>query len=200
MRSVNRIMRAVWMATVLSCATGCTPKYDWRILDNEEFGWVATFPAKPVEVTRRVAMEGFETPVGLTLKSARIDNTMFAVGWVAREAAPPGSTPALRQRPADAEKIRKALQQAMLKNLDHDAQTIKESEVVLANQLSAKALFAKGKMRLNKDAPAIDAVLWMRSQANPNARLLAIEIIAVGPSGEIPEEIALQFIESLRLK
>ena len=167
---------------------GCTPKYDWRVIQSEEYRWSATFPAKPVEVSRTVSMSGVDQPVKLTLRSAKVGEVMFAVGWVVGE--------------AHAEKIRAALEAAMLKNINHDPASLKVKTVsaVSTGGQTARQVFAAGKMQLDNSPAPTDARLWMRSMASPNPTVAAIEIIAVGPAGELTEEIALQFIESLKIR
>lgn len=164
---------------------GCTPKYDWRVIQSEEYRWSATFPAKPVEVSRTVSMSGMDQPVKLTLRSAKVGETMFAVGWVAGQ--------------ANAEKIRAALEAAMLKNINHDPASLKVKTVSVSGE-AARQVFASGKMQIDNLSTPTDARLWMRSMASPNPTVAAIEIIAVGPAGELTEEIAFQFIESLKIR
>lgn len=180
---MSRVLIALCLAGLT--LLGCTPKYDWRVIQSEEYRWSATFPAKPVEVSRTVSMTGVDQPVKLTLRSAKVGEAMFAVGWVAGE--------------ANAEKIRAALEAAMLKNINHDPASLKIKTVSTGGQ-TARQVFAAGKMQIDNSFAPTDARLWMRSIASPNPTVAAIEIIAVGPAGELTEEIALQFIESLKIR
>lgn len=177
---------------------GCTPRHDWRAVQSEEYRWSAMFPAKPVEVSRTVSIGGLDHAVKLTLRSAKIGDTMFAVGWVAHQSN------AEKDAAKTAEKIRAALEAAMLKNINHDPASLKAKTIPQSaptqNGQAIRQISAAGKMRIDSLAAPADARLWMRSIAMPHAGLAAIEIIAIGPADELTEELALQFIESLRIR
>ena len=55
---------------------------DWREVRLEAISGSALFPGKPVEVSRTLQLGDAQNVVTLTLRSARIDSTVFAVGWV----------------------------------------------------------------------------------------------------------------------
>lgn len=191
---------------------GCTPKYDWRQVTNEQIGWVAMFPDKPVEASRTFTAPGVDQPVSLTLRSARIDQNLFAVGWVTLTASVSPDQPAQAARNSTkkiiaedtAEKIRRALEAAMLANIQHTASTLERQSVVIGTR-NSQALNARGKIPQGSKQEAAEARLWMRSLVIPSPAGVTppffhvVEIIAVGPTQDLSEEIALQFIESLTL-
>ncbi len=42
---------------ILISLVGCYPIYNWRIVQNEEFGWEMLFPAKPKRERRKINVE-----------------------------------------------------------------------------------------------------------------------------------------------
>jgi hypothetical protein len=186
---------------------GCTPQFDWREVRNEQPGWVATFPGKPVEVARTLTLPGIANPVTLTIRSARIKDSMFAVGWAVNTDNTPGAD----------ERLRKILEAAMLNNLQHDPATTQRTVVKIGDR-PAQQVVATGSIKAGEKGAADPAGLWMRSlvisapsiplvptiPAAPAASSLkpastVIEIIAVGPASFLTEDQAMQFLQSFRL-
>ncbi|NBW00910.1 MAG: hypothetical protein EBR85_04215 [Betaproteobacteria bacterium] len=161
---------------------------DWREVRLEAIGGSALFPGKPVEVSRTLQIGGEQDVVTLTLRSARIDNTVFAVGWV------------LDGRPNTREK----LEAAMLANIGAQAAAISRQALEKSDRVIHEVA-ASGEMRLRSDSEPVPARLWMRSLSINPARskqggsVRIIEIIAAGPAHELREEDARLFIESLKL-
>jgi hypothetical protein len=197
---------------IVFALAGCSPKYDWRQVTNPEVGWAAMFPGKPVEVTRTFTAPGVDQPVSLTLRSARIDQALFAVGWVTLtdtstppqpSALPKTSTTTSLVSLAAAEKIRVALENAMLANIQHAPASLERQPVQIAS-LRGQALKARGQMPVGSKSDMAPASLWMRSLviASPTGVtppfFHVVEIIAVGPDQSLAEEIAAQFVESLQ--
>ncbi|MBU3724756.1 MAG: hypothetical protein FGM18_04480 [Burkholderiaceae bacterium] len=184
------------LASISLLALGCSPKMDWREVRPQAIGASVLFPAKPVEVSRTLQPSSAASPLTLTLKSARIENTLFALGWV-------------MDGPQDA---RSQLEAAMLANIQAMQSSIRRKALVIEGQ-TVHELLAEGRMRVDATSPEVPARLWMRSlvlerpnspgqtsTAAPNkAAFTTIEIIALGPAQELREEDARQFIESLKL-
>ncbi len=160
---------------------GCTPAYDWREVRSDEGGWIALFPEKPVEVTRTITLPNQQQPVRLTLRSGRIGETMFAVGWT----------------DSGGESTRQALETAMLNNIQAQPATVQRKTLLLLSQPAIETT-AEGLMKTDPVAPAVKARLWMRSLVRKTPTPRVIEILAVGPVTELTEETAQQFIESLK--
>ncbi|MFN4999150.1 MAG: hypothetical protein ACK5FQ_07650 [Betaproteobacteria bacterium] len=185
---VRRCVIGVALVCLLGIIYGCSPRMDWREVQLQAIGGSALFPGKPVEVSRTLQMESAQGAITLTLRSARIDSTVFAVGWV------------LNAGPDTREK----LEAAMLANIGAEAamvsrQALKQSDLVIHE------VAASGEMRQRPDSAPVPARLWMRSltidrrvPGQAGARQ-AIEIIAAGPAHELKEEDARLFIESLKL-
>ncbi len=175
------MQRLISMLGIILVTSGCTPTYDWREVRSEEGGWIAVFPEKPVEVTRTITLPGLSDPLRLTLRSGRIGETMFAVGWTDTASEP----------------VRVALEAAMLKNLQADAGTIQRKKITHRSQPMVETT-AEGLIKTDRVAPAVKATLWMRSLVRQGPTPRVIEIVAVGPTAALSEEIARQFIESLK--
>ncbi|MFM8631650.1 MAG: hypothetical protein ACKODQ_09375 [Betaproteobacteria bacterium] len=185
---VRRLIVGVNLAGLIGLIQACSPQMDWREVRLDPIGGSALFPGKPVEVSRSLQISGESDAVTLTLRSARIDNTVFAVGW------------ALNGQPGTREK----LEAAMLANISAQSaqrsqQTLQDSEQVIHE------VIASGQMRLRPDSGPVPARLWMRSlsilpaQPEQGGLVRIIEIIAAGPAQELREEDARLFIESLKL-
>jgi hypothetical protein len=188
MSLVHRCAISMALVCLLGIIYGCSPRMDWREVRLEAIGGSALFPGKPVEVSRTLQMGSPQDAFTLTLRSARIDSTVFAVGWV------------LHAGPDTREK----LEAAMLANIGAEAsmvsrQTLKQNDPVIHE------VAASGEMRLRPDSAPVPARLWMRSltidrvvPGQAGARQV-IEVIAAGPAHELKEEDARLFIESLKL-
>jgi len=171
----------VWLA-------GCSPKFDWRDVRQEEAGWLASFPGKTVEVSRGLSLPSSAAPVILTLRSTRIDENLFAVGWVMN-----GN-----------ESVRKSLETAMITNINAAPSTVIYRRIALTGSegVAATEVRATGEVRTDtvpSDKPGVVTKLWMRSITISGSVPRVIEIIAVGPADTLTEEVAEQFLESLRI-
>jgi hypothetical protein len=167
----------------------CTPKYDWRDVRHDEARWKATFPGKPVEVSRSLTLPDTNAVVTLTLRSAKIDNNLFAVGWIANTAKNTAGH----------------LEAAMLANIAAAPESIRRN-VITKNGQTLYELRAKGKMPVAEGGTRHDANLWMRTitfvtpaTGTAPAATHVIEILALGPSGQLRDTDAELFIESLTL-
>lgn len=79
-----RLVFAVLLAGLLALQ-GCTPALDWREVRNEQAGYRALFPGKPVMASREFVMAG-ET-VTLKLHATTAGGAYFAVGEIPLAAA-----------------------------------------------------------------------------------------------------------------
>jgi hypothetical protein len=194
--------RGPWASALVILTTlsllACTPQYDWREVRNEAPAWIATFPGKPVEVTRQVVLPAIKGPVTLTLRSSRVNDTMFAVGWVSVQPLDPK---ALGQKQPMRE-IQQALEVAMLKNIQADEMQIKRQtdiSVPGSGELKARQINAQGRLQTGQNQAPTEAALWMRTLTIEKPLSIVLEVIVVGPKANVAEEVAMQFIDSLRL-
>ena len=185
---VRHLPATALLASIAALSLGCSPKMNWREVRQEAINATALFPGKPVEVSRTLQPPDGTSPFTLTLKSARIDHTMFALGWVI-------------DGPQDTRSI---LESAMLANIAADPASITRESITI-DQRKVHELRATGSMRTDASSPMVPVRLWMRSlvvdgpASQGKGPKTAVEIIAVGPAQELREEDARQFIESLRL-
>ena len=185
---VRRCMIGAALMCLLGIIYGCSPRMDWREIQLQAIGGSALFPGKPVEVSRTLQMESTQGAITLTLRSARIDSTVFAVGWVL-DAGPD---------------TREKLEAAMLANIGAQAAMVSRQALQQSDRVIHEVA-ARGEMRLRPDSAPVPARLWMRSLTIDHAvpgqagARQVIEIIAAGPAHELKEEDARLFIESLKL-
>ncbi len=184
---VRLVLRWALILGIVGLMNGCTPRLDWREIQLEPIAASALFPAKPVEVSRTLESAKDAASFMLTLRSARIDHTVFAVGWVLD---------------ANAE-IRSVLESAMLANIGARPESIERKEIQQGDLLIYEVT-ATGQMTVANATAPVPTRLWMRSLviADPaplkKGAVRVVEMIAAGPSHELQEEEARQFIESLR--
>jgi hypothetical protein len=167
----------------------CTPKYDWRELRNDELRWKAMFPAKPVDVSRSFTLPNSTTVVRLTLQSAKVDNNLFAIGWI------PNATTTTAAE----------LESAMLANIAATPESTRRS-TVQKDGLTMSEIRAAGIIRDNANKTSRPASLWMRTftitipaAAGAPPKRYAMEVVAVGPDDELRPADAELFIESFAL-
>ncbi|WP_295996840.1 hypothetical protein [Rugamonas sp.] len=67
-------------ATVLAATalSACSPTFDWRDYRSNDAPYTVLFPAKPVQQTRTIDLDGQQ--VSMTMAAAVVDGTSFAVG------------------------------------------------------------------------------------------------------------------------
>ena len=69
---------AIVLASALTLAAGCSPKYDWRNVQGVGAPYSVLLPAKPSSLTRTVNLGGIQA--SMTMTAAEIDDVTFAVG------------------------------------------------------------------------------------------------------------------------
>lgn len=178
--------RRPWIVMLIcGLIAACAPELNWREVRQDEGGWKALFPGKPVEVSRSIPMPNANGRVTLTLHSARIRETMYAIGVVEQGSAA----------------IREGLENAMLANIQSQPRDVERRTVSLQG-LTAVEVSAKGRMLIDPMKPAVPARLLMRSLVLPTVAGRpgrVVEAIAVGPESELTEDQARQFVDSLGL-
>lgn len=179
-----------WLISIVGfIMLACSPKYDWREVRHEEAKWKAIFPGKPVEVSRALSLPDSKAVVTLTLRSAKIDENLFAVGWISN------TTPSTAAH----------LEAAMLANIGAQPESIQRKTIDIDGQ-QIQELRAKGMMRASPTDPAKEATLWMRTVTRSTppgdgraSGTQVIEVIALGPSDRLLQADAELFVKSLAL-
>ena len=175
----------------------CTPEMNWRVFRDTETNWSASFPGKPVSVSRTIQIEGDQpAKVELHLWAVNVNEVRYTVGraqWVSQEGGPAEQTQ---------ESLAKYLETSRLNNIAAGVpQKISappgpnEKEGVAIKKSSRPGLQAVGSIVLNPKEGPIEAILWL--QTYPRERDV-LEVIVLGPASAFSEEAAEQFFSSFK--
>lgn len=150
---------------------GCYPEYNWREIPAADGLAVAAFPAKVNSQSRAITLAGVD--MEFTVESARVDNSIFALGYAR---LPPDLSPAIRAA------IRLEMTESLFRSLGEqpDEQSLKGETFVLLSQQSASPLRVVGRIVEHRD--------------------IVIRMMASGPESELSEEIGREFTGSLSLR
>lgn len=74
-----KIITRLLLLTFLACLVACSPEYDWRSVNTAEGNLTVLFPARPVEQTRQVELDGEKMP--FTMQIATVSDEVYAVGY-----------------------------------------------------------------------------------------------------------------------
>lgn len=156
--------------------TGCTPNFDWRTTRSSSHGdqYVITFPGKSLSAEKSVDLTGQALP--LKLSAVQVDSAQFALG----------SVPATN---ADqARFVAQALASAFSTNLKLNADQTKTNPVVL-----------------KKSSGAFDVSYPVIGERYAKARFIwtehaAYELLVIGKTKDVTEEVADTFIRSMQFE
>ena len=173
--------------TVFLCLAGCSPALNWRVVAQSDGGYSATYPDKPVSVTRQLMLAGLSVP--LTLQAATVEGSYYAVGVVdlAAPAGPSGgASSALSGKGPE---LQAALIQALLNN-------VKSTNV----QSDSKAW------------AGVSEVVWVQAEgtlpdgtrASAQGRFFQhqgklYEVLLVGPANKVDAGTSTQFFSGFKL-
>ena len=69
------------LAIILACSViSCYPTYNWRLVQTEQFGWEALFPAKPKRNSRKIIIQN--QPKQTVLKIDRYSATLNQMDYI----------------------------------------------------------------------------------------------------------------------
>ncbi|MEG1832702.1 MAG: hypothetical protein RR240_05100 [Burkholderiaceae bacterium] len=165
--------------------TGCNP-WNWRELQSADATWSATLPDKPQIESREIDAAGL--PIRLTMTSAGVGATLFAIG----EAALPAS---LAADPAERERLIVWLRDRLLAN-------VSASDVVF---VPVRVLPPSGRELRSLQALTARAVLSPRQQpVQLSARWFIVDdrlyqLVVMGAETDLPFGAADNFFTSFRL-
>lgn len=97
------------LCLVSLCA--CSPKFDWREVNDADAPYVALFPAKPNYHTKELELDSIR--VKMTMTGAEVESLSFAIAYAKIETA--GNTTEQNQRAQ--ERVLMAMQSGMIKNI-----------------------------------------------------------------------------------
>ena len=81
------------LALILACSVlGCYPTYNWRLVQTEQFGWEALFPAKPKRNSRKIIIHDQPKQVAIKIDrySVALNQMNFILDVISFEAEMPG--------------------------------------------------------------------------------------------------------------
>lgn len=167
-----KILKTKRTLAVLAAAAAlmaCSPKYDWRDFRSSDAPFSVLFPGKPATHSRVINLDGQQ--VNMSMAAAEVEGTMFAVGSV--------------ELP-DADKAAQAVQ-AM------KAQMVRNIGATVNKESTKDGAFLV-------DASGVQNGTPMRM----HARFLsqgkrAYQVVVVGRSKEINDEVVDTFISSFKL-
>ena len=69
------------IAFILACSVlGCYPAYNWRLVQTEQFGWEALFPAKPKRNSRKIIIH--DQPKQVAIKIDRYSVVLNQMNFI----------------------------------------------------------------------------------------------------------------------
>jgi hypothetical protein len=167
---------------LFGCLSGCTPRFDWREIRHPDYGYYIQFPAKPVQVSRTLALAGQDRK--MVLQAAKIDDMYFAVGVVPEVSA------------AEAPRLIATLRDSALKNIQAtvSADANMSTNISASTSTRAPSYFKAHGRILTNGGPQAAYLLarfgYVRGQV--------YQVLAVGPSTQLPLEVAEQFVEQFK--
>ena len=190
-------MKALLFSLTGLALMACTPEMNWRVFRDTDANWSASFPGKPVSVSRTIQIEGDQTAkIELHLWAVNVNEVRYTVGraqWVSQEG---------RSAEQTQESLAKYLETSRLKNIAAGVPQkistpsgFNKKEGVAMKMPSRPALQAVGSIVLNPKEGPIEAILWL--QTHPRERDV-LEVIVLGPASAFSEEAAEQFFSSFK--
>ena len=88
------------LAIILACSViSCYPTYNWRLVQTEQFGWEALFPAKPKRNSRKIIIHGQpkQTVLKIDRYSAVLNQMDFILDVISFEGEMPGTVSSLQE-------------------------------------------------------------------------------------------------------
>ena len=165
------------LATIL--LTACSPKFDWRSVQDAASPYTVLMPGKPSELSREIRL-GQQT-VTMHMTATQIDGVNFAVGAAKMSDA--------TQAQMTISIIKSNLVQKMAGHITHEKTTVANSD---------------GKITFNDEFGAISSPASMAaSPTRMLGRLVAhdnwvFQILVVGPEKDINEEAVETFLTSFK--
>lgn len=161
---------------MLLVTAACSPTFNWRVIPNTDIGYQATFPDKPVTATREIALAGHTVP--LTLQAAVVNDIYFAVGTV----------PLTNEWADKAQDLQLALAEALSRNVNV---TFERPKSLVWQGKPALESDVIGKIPDGKKIRAVGRFLQYNGHV--------IEVLVMGPEGEVTELELTQFIGGFSL-
>lgn len=164
------------MALSLFLLAACSPAFNWREVPNGDLAFIATFPDKPVSVTRELNLDSLT--VNLTLQAAQVNGLYFAVGHI----------PLAGDLQGRSEQLSQMLAQALANNVGQSGATLEDVrwQGITARKFEAEGTLPKGEKALVK------AYFFERSGH-------LIEVVLMGPRSAMDELAVKQWFTGFKL-
>ena len=122
------------LVLILACSVlSCYPAYNWRLVQTEQFGWEALFPAKPKRNSRKIIIH--DQPKQVAIKIDRYSVVLNQMNFILDVISFEGETP----------DIDSSLQEYVSKKLKINLNI--PSEVTLADGILIEGFIGKGKSK-----------------------------------------------------
>lgn len=136
-------IRTLVLLCVISLSA-CSPKFDWREVNDNDAPYVALFPAKPNYHTKELELDGIR--VKMTMTGADVDKLSFAVAYAKIETAENN----LEKNKQAQARILAAMQAGMINNIHgtiiaQSANPIKDSITVIGRSQNGKEVRLVGR-------------------------------------------------------
>ena len=88
------------LVIILACSViSCYPTYNWRLVQTEQFGWEALFPAKPNRNSRKIIIQGQpkQTVIKIDRYSAALNQMDYILDVISFEGEMPENVRSLKE-------------------------------------------------------------------------------------------------------
>ncbi|MGI4812558.1 MAG: hypothetical protein ACRYGG_04370 [Janthinobacterium lividum] len=186
-RFAARGLGVVLFATALTCSiAGCSPRYDWRNIVNDEAGYSAMFPAKPVNDKRHIVIDG--QSLLMQMQQANGGNAVFAVGVVTLPSPPAGGQDASADVSALQAKALSFMRTGLASNFSSSPDTATPLSIGGTPPLSGWAWHATGSPPGRQEPRNVSARFFATGR-----RVYEVAVIS---SERLPDEQVEQFFDS----
>jgi hypothetical protein len=169
---VNKSFLIGLVAAIFIASTGCSPNFNWREVQGTEPSYTVLLPAKPSSHSRVVDLDGLK--VTMTMTAAETDDINFAVACIK----------------VDDESQRHAalltMQKAMLQNIH--GEIVQQKVIALKDGKKMTEIHATGKISTGRHLS-----LFARFGEHGQD---VFQVVALGPSDKLTNEIADTFLSS----
>ncbi len=185
-RALQYVGRAL-MACTLVVLGACTPEYNWRELTVAGGSLRVAFPGKLSSETRTLDVGGDRLP--FTMSATQVGGAVFAVGHVDL----PGDVARDPQRIGD---IVRAVESSLARNLHGKPVVRGPVEVRYAHEPARRPLLAE---EFEVYGTPAGEPMWLMGRVLVVGDRL-IDVVALGPEKRLSRDVALTFLNSVRIQ
>jgi len=171
MRHRRSLLKAFWLLATALALSACYPTYNWRELPVADGLATLAFPAKVDTAKRDIELAGM--PVTFVLTKSKANDTVFSIGWAQ---LPLQSAP--DQRVAAQKALVDSLASSMKQDAPPEAYAGQTFRVETSSADQSLAMVARVLLRYD----------------------VVMRVVASGPPDKLTDEVAQEFMRSLRLR